>query len=298
MLSRMRALRTIVPGMLLWLAAPTLWGQQLRVVDDEQHLLLLLHPAQRIVSLAPGATAMLFAAGAGAQVVGTSAFSDEPVAARAIERIGDAQSFDLERILALRPDVVVAWAGGTPATLLSRLEAAGLIVYRHRLGRLRDIPASVRRLGVLAGTSLQAEAAALKLQQRIDALNLRYARAPLASVLIQVWDRPVYTVGNAEIMSDVVRSCGDRNVFDDLTESGPAVSVESVLARDPAIILVLAPDTRTAQEWQAHWMSFPSLRAVRTGAVLEWTDQRLSRLGPDIIDATEALCHALRHEAS
>ena len=124
----------------------------LTLSDDEQHTLQLARPAQRIVSLAPGATAMLFAAGAGERVVGTSAYSNEPEAAKQIERVGDAQSFDLERILALHPDVVVVWGGGTSPTQLARMEGVGLRIYRHRLARLDDIPASLLRFGRLAGT--------------------------------------------------------------------------------------------------------------------------------------------------
>ncbi len=110
-----------------------------------------------------------------------------------------------------------------------------------------------------------------------------------------MWDRPIYTVGRAEIMSDVINACGYRNVYEDLADPGPAVTLESVLARDPDIILALAPDERSGRDWVADWRAYPSMRAVRSGRVLAWTDQRLSRLGPSIVDAAEDLCAALRH---
>ncbi|MFI4867899.1 MAG: cobalamin-binding protein [Steroidobacterales bacterium] len=266
----------------------------LRLQDDDQHTLELARPAQRIVSLAPGATAMLFAAGAGARVIGTSDYSNEPAAAKAIERVGDSQSFDLERILALRPDVVVVWGGGTSPTQLARLEGVGLRIYRHRVTRLDDIPSSLLRLGRLAGSEPQAQLAATELTQRIAALRTRYRQAAPGTVLIQVWDRPIYTVGRAEIMSDVINACGYRNVFEDLSDPGPAVALESVLTRDPDIILALASDERSGRDWVADWRRYPSMRAVRSGRVLAWTDQRLSRLGPSIVDAAEDLCAALR----
>jgi iron complex transport system substrate-binding protein len=246
------------------------------------------------VSLAPGATAMLFAAGAGGQVVGTSAYSTEPAAAAAIPRIGDAQSFDLERILALHPDIVVVWSGGTSATQLARLQGVGLRIYRHRLTGLDDIPSSLLRFGRLAGTEAAAQAAAAQYRQRIAALRGRYLQAPPATVLIQVWNRPIYTVGRAEIMTDVIHACGYRSVYEDLADPGPAVTLESVLARDPQIILALPPDESSGRGWVAAWHAFPSMRAVRSGHVLSWTDQRLSRLGPSIVDAAEDLCRALR----
>ena len=276
-------------------AAPAAEAHPLRLQDDDQHVLELARPAQRIVSLAPGATAMLFAAGAGDRVIGTSDYSNEPAAAKAIERVGDSQSFDLERILALHPDVVVVWGGGTSQIQLARLEGVGLRIYRHRVTRLDDMPSSLLRLGRLAGTEPQAQAAAAELAERIAALRNRYRQAAPARVLIQVWDRPIYTVGRAEIMSDVINACGYRNVYEDLADPGPAVALESVLARDPDIILALAPDERSGRDWVADWRAYPSMRAVRSGRVLAWTDQRLSRLGPSIVDAAEDLCAALRH---
>ena len=266
----------------------------LQLQDDDQRSLELPRPAQRIVSLAPGATAMLFAAGAGQLVVGTSDYSNEPEAAKAIERVGDSQSFDLERILALHPDVVVVWSGGTSPTQVARLEGVGLRIYRHRLARLDDIAPSLLRVGRLTGTQAAAQAAATQVTQRIAALRNRYLQAAPASVLLQAWDRPIYTVGRAEIMTDVIHACGYRNLYEDLADPGPAVTLESVLARDPDIILALAPDTNSARDWVAGWSTYASLRAVRSGRVLAWTDQRLSRLGPSIVDAAEDLCRALR----
>ncbi|HEY6453632.1 MAG TPA: cobalamin-binding protein [Steroidobacteraceae bacterium] len=263
------------------------------VIDDDQHTLQLLVARPRIVSLAPGATAMLFAAGAGAQIVGTSDYSNEPDAARRIERVGDSQSFDLERILALHPDVVVIWSGGTGAAQIHKLERGGLPVYGHRIERLADIPASVRRLGVLAGTQAEADAAAARLGERIAALQRRYAAVHGGTVLIQVWDHPIYTVGRSELMSDVVRTCGYRNLYQDLPDPGPAVSLESVLERNPDVILAVGSDLAAADAWVASWRRYRTLTAVRSGRVIPWTDPRLSRLGPSMVDATEALCNAL-----
>ena len=263
------------------------------IIDDDQHTLQLAVAAPRIVSLAPGATAMLFAAGAGAQIVGTSDYSNEPAAARRIERVGDSQSFDLERVLALHPDVVVVWSGGTNAAQIDKLERVGLKVYRHRIERLADIPESVRRLGVLAGTQSQARAAAASLSASIEALRRRYANAHGGTILIQVWDHPIYTVGRSELMSDVVGICGFHNVYQDLPDPGPAVSLESVLKRDPDVILAVGSDQKAAEDWAAHWRAYPTLKAVHSGRLIPWTDQRLSRLGPSMVDATEALCSAL-----
>jgi iron complex transport system substrate-binding protein len=269
------------------------------IEDDEGHRLELAGPARRIVSLAPGATAMLFAAGAGALVVGTSEFSDEPAAARRVPRVGDSHGFDLERVLALQPDVVVVWSGGTAPAEIERLERAGLRIYRHRLARLDQLAPSLERFGALAGTQLQARRAAAEFAARLDALRRRYAArlagsgAGAPTILLQVWDQPLYTVGGAELLSDVAATCGYRNLYADLSDPGPAVAIESVLARNPDVILALAGDPTSAAAWARRWQALPLLAAVRAGHVLAWSDPRLSRLGPAMLDATAALCRAL-----
>jgi len=248
----------------------------------------------RIVSLAPGATEMLFAAGAGGQLIGTVEYSDEPPAARRVPRIGDVAAVDMERLVALRPDVVIAWpAGGNPAQR-EKIAALSIPLYQQQVLQLADIPASLRRLGALAGTESAAERSARGIEARLAALKARYASggAPGPSVLLQVWNRPVYTVGGRHLMSDALRLCGARNVFADLPEAGPVVDTEAVIARNPDIILAAAPPGEGAA-WLADWKRFPALAAVRSARVAAFEDQALSRLGPSVIDATEGLCRTI-----
>lgn len=274
-------------------AAGAATAQALRVTDDEGRSLVMPHPVRRIVALSPGATAMLFAAGGGERIVGTAHFSVEPAAAEHIARIGDAHGFDLERIVALHPDVVVAWSGGASAAQLAPLERAGLLVYRHRVVRLDDLAPSIERLGQLLGTQEVARGAAAALRGRIEALRAQHRNSAPPRLLIQVWGRPVYTVGGAQLISDAVEVCGYRNLFGDLSDAAPAVALEAIAARDPDAILALAADTATAREWLQRWRALPSLRAVRSGALLTFVDARLSRLGPQVVDATEDLCRVL-----
>jgi iron complex transport system substrate-binding protein len=248
----------------------------------------------RIVSLAPGATELLFAAGAGPQVIATVEYSDEPPAARKIARIGDVAAVDMERLVSLHPDVVVVWAsGGNPA---QRQKIAGLHIpmYEQQVARLADIPSGVRRLGVLAGTQATADRAAAEMEARLASLTREYsARAGKApSVLLQVWNRPIYTVGGKQLMSDALSICGAHNVFADLAEPGPVVDTEAVIARDPDIIIVAAPQGEGAA-WVNDWKRLGSLAAVRNNKVVVFEDQALSRLGPSVIGATEGLCRLL-----
>ena len=274
-------------------AAPA--APQRTVTDDLGHAVPVPPPPLRIVSLTPGATETLFSAGAGSQVIATVEYSDEPPAARRVPRIGDVVAIDMERLVALHPDVVIAWpTGGNPAQR-QKAAALGIAVYDQDVLRLADLPGSVRRLGRLAGTTAAAERAADALAARLAALERTYGAhggAQRPSVLLQVWNRPIYTVGGRHLMSDALALCGARNAFADLPESGPVLDMEAVIARDPDIIIAAAPSGEGAA-WLADWKRFGSLKAVRSGRLVAFEDQALSRLGPSVISATEELCRAI-----
>jgi iron complex transport system substrate-binding protein len=277
-------------------AAPQTADALRAVTDDLGGTVAVARPPLRIVSLTPGATEMLFAAGAGAQLIATVEYASEPPAARAVPRIGDVAAIDMERLVALRPQVVIAWpAGGNPAQR-AKIAALGIPLYQQQVARLADLPGSLRRLGVLAGTAAVAERAATALEARLATLERTYGAAAAGghrpTVLLQVWNRPIYTVGGRQLMSDALELCGARNVFADLPEPGPLVDTEAVIARNPEIILVAAPPGEGAA-WVADWQRFPSLAAVRTHRVVIFENQALSRLGPSVLDAAEELCRTL-----
>jgi iron complex transport system substrate-binding protein len=262
-------------------------------IDDTGRKLTLPHVPQKIVSIAPGATEMLFAAGAGSRVIATVEFSDEPAAAREVPRIGDSNAIDMERVVALKPDVIVIWEGGNNIGQVAQLERLGIPLYRERVTRLAELAPSLRRLGALADTRDAAEKSARDVETRLAALGKRFGgRAPI-TVLLQVWNRPIYTVGGTQMMSDSLRLCGGRNIFADLKTPGPAVDVEAIIARNPQAIVAVAPPG-TANEWLAEWKRFSTLAAVKNGALIPFEDQRLSRLGPSAVGGTEALCEALQ----
>jgi iron complex transport system substrate-binding protein len=235
---------------------------------------------------------MLFAAGAGSHVIATVEFSDEPDAARKVPRIGDSSAIDIERVVALHPDVVVVWEGGSNVGQVAQLERLKVPLYRHKVERLADFPDSLRRLGALAGTKAEAEKAAKDVEARLAALEAKYGHGQKLSVLLQVWNRPIYTVGGTHMMTDSLRLCGATNIFGDLKVKGPAVELEAVIARNPQIIVAVAP-TGVSKEWLDDWRRFPSLQAVRNNALMPYEDARLSRLGPSALGGTEALCELI-----
>lgn len=246
-------------------------------------------PARRIVSLAPHLTELLFAAGAGDRIVGASAWSDHPQAARAIPRIGDSHAFDIERILELRPDLAVAWGAGNAPRHVATLERLGIPVHVESAERLDDIGDAIERLGRLAGTQDEAAEAARRYRERLAALRARHAGRPPVRVFHQVWEEPLMTVNGRHPVSDLVAACGGVNVFADAPSLAPRVSREAVLRAAPEVITA-ADDLGDPL---AAWRRWPSLPAVAAGRLVELPADAISRLSPRLLDAAGPLCAAI-----
>lgn len=264
---------------------------QHRVVDDTGATLELAAPARRIISLAPGATELLFSAGAGSRIIATVQGSDEPVAAKDIERIGDANTLNYERLKLLKPDVIVVWQSLANPMVVQSLKRLELPLYFVSVGGFEDIPASIRRLGILAGTSAVADTAAKRLMARLASLPKPPAK-PRFDVFYMIWDSPLYTVGSRSLMSEAIRRCGGRNIFDDLDMPAPIVEFGVILGRNPDVIIMAAPPI-TARDWRERWQAFPDVKAVRSKRMVSFTDTRLTRMGPTAFDAVDDLCELM-----
>jgi iron complex transport system substrate-binding protein len=248
-------------------------------------------PARRIVSLSPGATELLFSAGAGDRIVATITGADEPAAARRIERIGDANALVFPRLRELKPDVVVVWKDLVAPGILESLAKMKLPVYTVTLRRFEDLPRSVRRLGVLAGTTAAAEKEAGVIERKVAALPPR-AAAPKQRVYYMMLDSPLYTVGSRHLVDDAILRCGGRNIFDDIDFPAPIVEFEEIRKRNPDVIVMTAPPV-TARGWRERWQPFKEVAAVRDARVFAFQDPRLDRMGPSAIGAVEGLCATL-----
>jgi iron complex transport system substrate-binding protein len=276
-------------GTLMWSVLAVAASPTREVRDDTGAVVRV--PAQncRIVSLAPGTTAMLFAVGAAPCLVGTIAHSDEPGEAASIPVIGDAETLDFEQLLALRPSVVVVAVDVVQRVRMDRIRALRIPVYEVHVTSLAQMPDALRRLGALTATESTARARAAAYSQQLERLAAQYrGRAPLR-VLYQIWDRPIYTIGGRHIINDALKLCGADNVFADLATAAPAVTREAAVLRNPDLILVSAPP-QIAAEWIAGWQRYPALSAVRGGRVVAYADERMDRMGPSVIDATSSLC--------
>jgi iron complex transport system substrate-binding protein len=266
------------------------------VVDDVGATLSFARPAQRIVSLAPHVTELLFAAGAGQKVVGVLKGSDYPPAATALPLIGDATALDLEAILAVSPDLVVTWPYTTPAQT-AMLSARGIPIYTTDIRTIDGIAANIERLGTLAGTDAVAHGAATSLRERTAAM-LRGARGKsIVRVFYQVADAPLYTIGGDHPISRAIELCGGVNVFGSLSLPAPQLNVEAVLAQAPAAI-VAGTKARERPAWLDAWRRFPSLPAVARNKLYVVDADLLHRSGPRFIDGVAQLCEAIERARS
>jgi iron complex transport system substrate-binding protein len=275
---------------LAWPAAAVANAESVAVKDDLGNDIRLEHPARRIVSLSPHTTELLYAAGAGPYVVGVSSYSDYPPAARQVVSVGRIGAVDIEKILTLKPDLIVAWHSGNAASQLQRLRAFGLPVFESQPSDYATIASSLERLGALSGTAAEGNKAAADFRVRWQTLERTYrARTPV-SVFYQIWNQPLMTLNGKHMVSAVLRTCGGRNLFADLPQLAPSVSIESVIAADPDAIL--APDDTKEQPF-AQWQRFAKMKAVTNGNLLTVHADWLNRPGPRILDATEQVCKLL-----
>jgi len=249
-------------------------------------------PPQRLVTLAPHLTELVYAAGAGERLVGTVDTSDYPAAARGVARIGDVTHIDAERLIALKPDLVLIWGDGSPAeqhALLKRLGLPTLSLAQHHLA---DVADTLEELGRVFGTEATADAAAAALRAEFQALKARYAGAARLRVFYQVWSTPLYTLGGSHVATEMLAVCGAENVFRDQPQSAFMVDEESVYARDPDA-LALAGTPAESAAWLKRWQGRAPLRAVRAGAVFTLDPDLVNRMGPRIAAGTRALCERL-----
>ncbi|GAB3471140.1 cobalamin-binding protein [Massilia terrae] len=279
--------RLFLPAML---AAPLLAHAAITVKDDDGATVTLQKPALRVISLAPHITELLFAAGGGDHIVGAVSYSDFPEAAKKIPRIGSNIELDLERIIALKPDLLVVWRHGNSERQIDVVRRLGVPVFHSEPRKLDDIPDNLLRLGQLMGTSDAANSAAAALSATLAGLRTRYANRPPVRTFYQVWDKPLYTLNGQHIVSDALRLCGGENVFASLAVTAPVVSVEGVLQANPEAIFGSAEKSYGGIDM---WRRYGALTAVRNDNLFTVDGDLLNRAGPRMIDGAAQLCEKL-----
>ena len=263
------------------------------VTDDTGVPVSLKAPAQRIISLSPHITELLYSIGAGDALVGAVEYSDFPRAAQAIPRIGRHNALDMERIFSLRPDLVIAWQSGNPKHQVEQLRQLGLTVYYSEPRHLTSIADSLRQLGILTGRRAESEATAQAFLQRYQQLQHRFKQAEQhakpVTIFYQTWNPPLMTLNGEHLVNEIIELCGGRNIFASLPSLAPTVSKEAVIAADPDMIIATSVETGLPRGL-TQWREWPALKAVRLNNLFVIHPDIIHRYTLRILDGVEALC--------
>ena len=242
---------------------------------------------QRVVSLAPSLSEIVVELGAADLLVGVLDGGERPAALAEVPSVGQYGQLNMERLLSLKPDLILLWPGSVGPAQREQLQRLNIPVYVAEPHSLEQLTAQVQAIAEQLGRADAGRQLAAQLRQRLAELRQRYRRAEPLRVFYQVWNQPLYTVGGGQIISDALQVCGARNVFADLKLPAPQVSVESVLQRNPQ--LILAGDQAQLDEWKA----WPQIAAVTEGRLQVVPDKGLERPSGQMVEAIAKLCQAM-----
>lgn len=252
--------------------------------------------AHRIISLAPHLTEMVYSAGAGDKLVGVVNYSDYPQDAKKKPIIGSYNAINIERIIELQPDLILSWRSGNRLQDYERLHSLqkklGFTLFESEINVLEDIPTLIEKIGQLAASEKQARLQAQKLREKLDGLRQQYANDDRISVFYQIWNKPLITMGGKQFISQGIKLCGGENVFNDLGSLTGQVSLETVLIRNPQVLL-LGGSRERQQDWQKNWQKLPRLQAVQNEQIYLLNNDLYQRPTARFINALPALCNKI-----
>lgn len=261
------------------------------IKDDVGRELVLSKPAQRVISLAPHLTEVVYAVGGGDQMVATVAWSDFPEEAKALPIIGSNNKINYEALLSYNPDLVLVWHSGNGDGIVQRLVSLGLNVFVSEPRNLNNIPATLHKIGHLIGREMEAETVAQQFQASLESIRQQYENVRTVDVYYQIWQSPLITFGGGHLVSDVLRLCGADNVFSNAGPLVPRIGVESVLAVDPEVIII-GQYTEVEAAFDG-WRQWPQLRAVAQDHLYRVDPYLLHRHTPRIVQGARQLCEAI-----
>ncbi|MFT6053041.1 MAG: iron complex transport system substrate-binding protein [Halioglobus sp.] len=275
--------------------AATLTGvsqAQITVVDALQRTIVLSQPATRIVALAPHIVENTFSAGAGDKLVGVVSYSDYPTEAKSIPLVGSYKSFSAETIVALKPDLIIAWGSGNGMNKIAILEKLGIPVFISDPHDLDDVARAIRDIGTLAGSQTISEREATRVESALSDLRDKYQTKTPHSVFYQVWNDPIQTINGEHLISKLLSLCGGYNIFDDALSLAPKVNVESILQRNPDAIVASGMGV-ARPDWLDVWKQYPSLSAVKNNALFFVHPDHIQRPTARIVLGAQSLCEQL-----
>ena len=261
----------------------------IEVVDEDGNLIRLEKPAERIISLAPSVTELLFAIGAGSQVIGVIEYSDFPPEAKTLQIVGRFDLLDVEKILELESDLIIGWKSGNPRTSIEQLKRLGLSVYLVELNDLPSISTQMESLSKLAGTTIEAKEAINHFNQTYESLVTQYSNRESVRTFYQVWESPIITTGGRELMNDIIELCSGENIFKAIDQIAPKVSLEAVIIANPEVIIGSGVGLMRP-EWLNDWEIWPSVKAVSEEHVYFIPPDLVQRQTPRTLIGTKQMC--------
>lgn len=268
-------------------------ASSISIIDDEGIEHTFDQPLQRIVSLMPHATELLFEVGAGDHVVGAVQYSDYPEAAKKIPRVGGYSALNIEAIVALKPDLLIAWPEGNRNRELDRLKALGLPILVSDPREFKDIANALFIYGKITDNNEKAAKAIATFNKKLTYLRNTYSEQEKVSVFYQVWNAPLMTQNGNTFISRAIEVCGGINIFSDLPMTNPQVSIESILIQDPQVI-VASGMGQARPEWLDDWRQYKTLQAVEANQLYHIAPELFQRPTVRFLLGTEQLCEAMQ----
>lgn len=262
------------------------------VVDFAEQRVQLEAPANRVIALAPHIVENVFTVGAGDTLVGVVAHSNFPERAKALPLVGGYAKTNLEKIVELKPDLVIAWESGNSQESINKIKELGIPVYIDQPDTLEDISRSLRDIGTLTGQDTVGNAEADEFAKKIQQLRKRYKGTAPVSAFYQVWNSPLHTINGNHIISDAIELCGGINIYADEVVVAPIINIESLVERDPAAIIASGMSS-ARPDWLDDWKKWSSLRAVKEDNLFFVNPDHIQRHTIRILLGIESICRQL-----
>ncbi len=280
----------------LFAGSPLVWGQ--RVFHDALgREVVLAEEPKRIVSLAPNITEILYALKLDDRVVGVTRFSDYPEEAKEKPKLGSYINPNVEKIVALEPDLILATYGGNPEATALHLERLGLALYVTRPKTIEDVLVMIDKIGMITGAEDRAAALVIRLRQRIKTVRDRVLNAPRPLVFLEISARPLMTVGAGSFHDQMIALAGGKNLAGDMSARYPQYSLEEVVKRAPDLILISTMDRSGQFEQQkARWMQWDSIPAVANNRICFIDSDLIDRASPRIVEGLEEIARLIHPE--
>jgi len=252
----------------------------------------VIKPAKRIIALSPHAVEMLFAIGAGDRIIATIDYADYPAEALKIPRVGNFSGIQIEKIIALQPDLIIAWKSGNKTADLDKIQSLGFTVFYSHPKNIPGIISELNKIGELTGLQAKARMAANEIQQKYQEIIDTYSNKKPVKVFYQLWHDPLRTIGSDNWNESLIKDCNGHNLFHDINTPYPVVSLENVIAKNPQVIIVPHHSGSDAINKEI-WTKWQNIKAIKKNHIYAIDGDLWHRFGPRAVEGLKQLCEAI-----